>query len=70
MGRKLDADFVKDLKDYDENVTPCGEAGEFHTLVIDGPLFKKCLEVMKAEKVKRDKNWFLDIKKMNLAEKA
>lgn len=69
LGRKLDADFIKDLKNYDENVTPCGEAGEFHTLVIDGPLFNRRLEVRKAEKVKREKNWFLDIKQIDLVEK-
>jgi diphthine-ammonia ligase len=70
LGRTLDVDFVEDLKIYDENVTPCGEAGEFHTLVIDGPLFKKRLEIRKAERVKRDKNWFMDIKQMVMVEKA
>jgi diphthamide synthase (EF-2-diphthine--ammonia ligase) len=43
-------------------ITPCGEAGEYHTLVIDGPLFKKELEIISAEKILRDEHWFLDIK--------
>lgn len=36
-GRIIDADFLKDLP---ENVDPCGENGEFHTFVFDGPIFK------------------------------
>lgn len=37
-GRMLDQDFLKDLP---EDVDPCGENGEFHTFVFDGPIFKK-----------------------------
>ncbi len=37
-GRIIDHDFLKDLP---ENVDPCGENGEFHTFVFDGPIFKK-----------------------------
>lgn len=29
------------LADLPENVDPCGENGEFHTFVFDGPIFKK-----------------------------
>jgi diphthine-ammonia ligase len=70
LGRKIDTNFVNNLKDYDENITPCGEAGEYHTLVIDGPLFKKRLEISESRNVKRDKHWFLDIQKCQLVEKA
>jgi len=69
LGRQIDASFLADLAAYDENITPCGEAGEYHTLVIDGPLFKKRLEIQAAGKVRRDKNWFLEIRKCVLAEK-
>jgi uncharacterized protein (TIGR00290 family) len=37
-GRVIDNTFLKDLP---ENVDPCGENGEFHTFVFDGPFFKK-----------------------------
>jgi len=37
-GRILDEKLLKDLP---ENVDPCGENGEFHTFVYDGPLFEK-----------------------------
>jgi diphthine-ammonia ligase len=69
LGRKFNIDFLKDLAAYDKNISPCGEAGEFHTLVTDGPLFKKRLNILATDKVQRDKNWFLDIRKCELAEK-
>jgi len=49
-GRIIDHDFVKDLP---ENVDPCGENGEFHTFVFDGPIFKSPVEFKIGEKVKR-----------------
>lgn len=37
-GRLLDESFLKDLP---SDVDPCGENGEFHTFVYDGPIFRK-----------------------------
>jgi uncharacterized protein (TIGR00290 family) len=48
VGRVLDADFIKDLP---ENVDPCGENGEFHTFVFDGPIFSSPIEFTVGEKV-------------------
>lgn len=41
-GRDYDAAFLQALP---ENVDACGENGEFHTFVYDGPLFEKALPV-------------------------
>lgn len=41
-GRKFDHSFLADLP---EGVDPCGENGEFHTLVINGPIFSAPLDV-------------------------
>jgi diphthine-ammonia ligase len=68
LGRKLDYDFLADLSKL-ENVTPCGEAGEFHTLVVDGPLFKKRIEIGETKKIFKDGYRFLDIKKAELKSK-
>lgn len=38
VGRTIDKQFIEDLPD---GVDPCGENGEFHTFVYDGPMFKK-----------------------------
>ncbi len=70
LGRRLDAGFIADLERLGQEVTPCGEAGEYHTLVIDGPLFKQRLDIIRAEPVLRDGHWFLDIKDCRLMPKG
>jgi len=61
LGRKLDRQFLDELAGLNRGITPCGEAGEFHTLVLDGPLFKKRLEITASEKVTRGDHHFLEI---------
>lgn len=39
------------IKSLPKEVDPCGENGEFHTFCIDGPIFKKKLNVSAGEKV-------------------
>jgi uncharacterized protein (TIGR00290 family) len=68
LGRKIDLDFVADLGKLG-NITPCGEAGEYHTLVIDGPMFEKRMEIMEATKVLREGHWFWEIVKCELRSK-
>jgi uncharacterized protein (TIGR00290 family) len=46
----FDFDFLKRLPD---EVDPCGENGEFHTFVYDGPTFSKPVTFIKGEKVLR-----------------
>lgn len=38
LGRIFDMTFIEELKIYDANI--CGENGEYHTFVFDGPIFK------------------------------
>jgi uncharacterized protein (TIGR00290 family) len=61
LGREVDVELMSDLARY-ENITPCGEAGEFHTFVTDGPVFIKSLNVIETEKILRGDHWFLNIK--------
>lgn len=64
LGRQVDKELLDELKSRD--ICPCGENGEFHTLVVDGPLFKKRIEILESEPVLKEgfwKYWFLDIKK-------
>ncbi|HKJ48158.1 MAG TPA: diphthine--ammonia ligase [Christiangramia sp.] len=49
-GRLIDHQFVIDLPD---NVDPCGENGEFHTFVFDGPIFNSPVSFEVGEKVNR-----------------
>ncbi|MDV7187543.1 diphthine--ammonia ligase [Lutibacter sp. TH_r2] len=50
-GRIIDKDFLKDLP---KNVDPCGENGEFHTFVFDGPIFKNPIKFKLGEKTYRE----------------
>jgi len=57
-GRELDASFFADLP---PGVDPCGENGEFHTFVFDGPIFKTPVGVRVGERVMRDGFCFCDL---------
>jgi uncharacterized protein (TIGR00290 family) len=57
-GRELNADFFRDLP---IEVDPCGENGEFHTFVFDGPIFRSSLPVVKGQVVERDSFVFCDL---------
>ncbi|MDN5204118.1 diphthine--ammonia ligase [Fulvivirgaceae bacterium BMA10] len=50
-GRVIDQEFLKDLP---ANVDPCGENGEFHTFVYDGPIFDKPIDFQVGETVYRE----------------
>lgn len=50
VGRVIDEEFLRDLP---PDVDPCGEHGEFHTFVFDGPLFREPVAFVKGEIVHR-----------------
>lgn len=50
-GRIIDENFIADLPNA---VDPCGENGEFHTFVYDGPNFKNPVDFGLGEKVLRN----------------
>ncbi|MFD3259012.1 diphthine--ammonia ligase [Paenibacillus lentus] len=57
LGRVLTLDYVKELES--RGIDPCGEGGEFHTAVIDGPLFHKPISVSKGEIIRNGDYAFL-----------
>ena len=57
-GRTIDTDLIHDLPD---GVDPCGENGEFHTYVYDGPIFQRPVEVTVGQVVLRDVRYFADL---------
>jgi len=71
LGRKVDLDFLKHLDKLREtkDITPCGESGEYHTFVVNGPLFKQQIEILESRKVFRDERWFLEILSTDLKAK-
>jgi uncharacterized protein (TIGR00290 family) len=57
-GRQFDHSLLKDLP---SSVDPCGENGEFHTFVYDGPIFREPIPVEVGEFVSRDGFQFADV---------
>ena len=60
LGQRVDKKFMKRLKALG-NIDLCGEKGEYHTLVFDGPIFKEPLEIITGNKIFKDNHWFLEI---------
>ncbi|WP_430510520.1 diphthine--ammonia ligase [Gottfriedia solisilvae] len=46
-----------------------GEGGEYHTFVVDGPLFTKRLNITESETILNTDLWSLNIKEMKMVEK-
>ncbi len=63
-GRAIDADLIRDLP---EGVDPCGENGEFHSYVYDGPIFNRPVGVTVGEVVSRDTRYFADLLPVDLS---
>jgi len=57
-GRLIDGEFLQSLP---TGVDPCGENGEFHTFVFDGPLLSKPVRFRLGETVLRESFWFRDL---------
>jgi len=54
-GRTFDKQFISELP---SNVDPCGENGEFHSFVYDGPIFSRRIPYEKDEVVLRDDRYY------------
>lgn len=57
-GRDWDADLLDALP---PGVDPCGENGEFHTFVVESPVFVRSLSVRPGQLVERDGFGFIDL---------
>lgn len=59
LGRVLTSEYVDEL--CARGIDPCGEAGEFHTTVIDGPIFKTPLSMCKGDILYHENYAFLPL---------
>jgi uncharacterized protein (TIGR00290 family) len=48
----------------------CGENGEYHTIVTDGPIFHQRIEITESEPMQVNGHWFLDVRQWQLASKG
>ena len=54
-GREFDGSFLADLP---AGVDPCGENGEFHSFVYEGPIFREKIALSRGEVVLRDNRFY------------
>lgn len=55
IGREYDREFLRELPD---ELNPCGENGEFHTFVYDGPIFTTPVPFKRGATVLRDSRFY------------
>lgn len=59
LGKILTIEYIQELESRD--IDPCGEGGEFHTTVIDGPIFNKAIPVRQCNIVYHEEYAFLPL---------
>jgi uncharacterized protein (TIGR00290 family) len=60
LGRQIDDTFLTDIRAVSA-ADPCGENGEYHTFVFDGPLFAHAVSFSKKREYEDGRHWFLEI---------
>ncbi|MGL5692787.1 MAG: diphthine--ammonia ligase [Peptostreptococcaceae bacterium] len=60
LGKILTLEYMEELES--RGIDSCGENGEFHTTVIDGPIFKDKVKVKHGDITKDDKYMYLELK--------
>jgi uncharacterized protein (TIGR00290 family) len=58
VGRPIDEDLLRDLP---PEVDPCGENGEYHSFVYDGPIFRRPMAIELGQVVCRDGRYYIDV---------
>lgn len=69
LGREINHQFLDALLKQG-NVDPCGEHGEFHSFVIDGPIFNNRIEITETEKTTINGYGWLKIKNYKVISKG
>ncbi|MBD3263092.1 TIGR00289 family protein [Candidatus Woesearchaeota archaeon] len=71
LGRELNTETLEKLKLMHQRygIHLSGEGGEFETIVLDGPVFKKKIEIQEAEKIWKGDHGQYVIKKAKLVKK-
>jgi diphthine-ammonia ligase len=59
LGRTLDAELIQEFERIEIDL--CGEAGEYHTVVTDGPIFVHRLALRTGERTLHSGYWFLNV---------
>ncbi len=71
LGKELNQNSAKELQALANEIglDPCGEKGEYHTMAIDGPIFKQAIDISQFSKEKLDNHLYLKISECSLRPK-
>jgi uncharacterized protein (TIGR00290 family) len=71
LGRKIDDATIKALIELNRRygISLVGEGGEYETLVLDAPFFKKRIKIIEAEKIWKNQSGYFLITKPKLESK-
>lgn len=71
LGRKINEDTIKDLVELNRKfqVSLVGEGGEYETLVLDAPFFKKKIQLIETKKIWEGQSGYSIVKKAVLVNK-
>ncbi len=72
LGRRLDETALKELIELNRKyrVDLSGEGGEYETLVLDAPFFKRIIKIIKSEIIWEKESGYLNVKYARLIEKG
>jgi len=64
----LDTQSMKDLKELNEKcgMDMCGEMGEYHTMTLYGPIFKRTIQISEFTKEKVDNSFIMEPTRLSL----
>jgi len=72
LGKKIDHSTVNSLLNLNKKfgISLIGEGGEYETLVLDAPYFKRRIQLLRVEKIWEDDSGYLLVKEAKLADKS
>ncbi|MGQ9460967.1 MAG: TIGR00289 family protein [Candidatus Bathyarchaeaceae archaeon] len=72
LGRKIDSITLNSLIELNSKyqISPLGEGGEYETLVLDAPFFKKRIRLLRTEKIWENHSGYLLVREAKLVDKA
>jgi len=72
LGRKIDLEALNDLIELNKKygISPVGDGGEYETLVLDAPIFKKKIQLLQTKKIWENQSGHLLVEKAELVNKT
>jgi diphthine-ammonia ligase len=68
LGTRIDGEFIEHMEKNEVDV--CGENGEYHTLVVDGPIFSRRIDISETRVTRRGMMAFLHVLSFALRQKS